>query len=367
MPLLATPEEAKAYLVLEHEEDDALVTGLLDAVEGRLQAFLERALSSAQHTEYLDGSHHRLHVQHWPIARRVSTATPQGLAPIGDVANPGAWVPNTTGLLYVTVDETAPVDTDYVESPATPAAAVLEFALASVADPLSAAGHLVAYRFGKDQAGGEALDVTVQLVQGDQVLVTWQHAAIADALTTFTQGLVAVVADAITAYDDLRLRFTATGNGVGGARKVRLTWCRVTVPAPTRTCVVIDTFGTTDLSDEEEVDAQLYRVDYAKGSVIRTTTRGARIGSADGRIGGGLQFWEPGVGRWKVIYLGGMDQDVLWPQQKVELRQSVLEYVAELYDKRTPNLSANRAAAQARAAAIPDAVKCVWEQYRCRP
>lgn len=117
----------------------------------------------------------------------------------------GGW----SGPAWSTLDEAVASDADLTTSPVAPASATLEVKLGIVEDPLSSTGHVIRYRLGKSATGGAQINMDISLVQGTTVIATWSHSNV-DALTTYSQTLTALQADAITDYSDLRLRFSAT-------------------------------------------------------------------------------------------------------------------------------------------------------------
>ncbi len=123
---------------------------------------------------------------------------------------------NTTDALFAEVDETSANDSDFIKSGLNPTNAPVVFKLSNVNDPLSSSGHTVRYRYGKESAGGDQIDLTAQLRQGyvsegtpgtliaQQVLTN-----IADGWTTGSFTLSGAEADAITDYTSLYIRLVA--------------------------------------------------------------------------------------------------------------------------------------------------------------
>jgi hypothetical protein len=137
--------------------------------------------------------------------------TIQYLRPASTITT-NTWRTNTAGTdLHTAIDESAPIDSDYIVSVTSPASAdISEVKLTSGTDPLSSTGHIISYRYKKDLAGGDQIDLVVRLVQGTTVLKTWTHTNIGATEVTAEQTLSAGEADSITDYTDLRLRFEAT-------------------------------------------------------------------------------------------------------------------------------------------------------------
>ena len=65
---ILTLEEVKARFPVEHDDDDDLLTNLIEEAHARLQSHLERQIRSASYTEYFDGGKGKLFLRHWPIA-----------------------------------------------------------------------------------------------------------------------------------------------------------------------------------------------------------------------------------------------------------------------------------------------------------
>jgi hypothetical protein len=133
--------------------------------------------------------------------------------PDGDTSV-GAWTTNAGGSssLFATLDETSPSDADFVRSELSPSASAYECSLSNIEDPQSSAGHVVRYRYAKDAAGGQSVDLTVQLRQGTTVIASATHTNISETVAAGSITLSGAEADAITDYTDLRLRFIATAN-----------------------------------------------------------------------------------------------------------------------------------------------------------
>lgn len=123
----------------------------------------------------------------------------------------------TTDALFGEIDEAVADDADYIRSVEDPTDDVYVTALSSVPDPLSSTGHIVRYRYRKNAADGDQVDLTVQLRQGyvDEVtLGTLIHQEVHNNIggAAWTAGsftLSGVEADSITDYGDLFLRFVA--------------------------------------------------------------------------------------------------------------------------------------------------------------
>lgn len=138
------------------------------------------------------------------------------LRPTSDLLD-GSWT-NQAGSavnLYESINEAAPPDDgDFIQSEWSPTDSPCALGLEAGTDPLSSAGHVLRYRYGK--VGGEAASVVVQLRQGyvnesnlGTLIAEWTHADISTSLTTAEQTLTAEQADAITDYGGLSIRLVA--------------------------------------------------------------------------------------------------------------------------------------------------------------
>jgi hypothetical protein len=143
-----------------------------------------------------------------------STGGPQYEAttahPAADVTD-GGWTDQTGGPnLAAALDELIADDADYITSSASPGSPdIAEVQLGSLGDPNSSTGHIVRYRYGKDSAAGDTLNLTVRLRQGTTTIASWTHTDVPAGWTDAVQTLSGAEADAITDYSDLRIRFEA--------------------------------------------------------------------------------------------------------------------------------------------------------------
>ena len=121
----------------------------------------------------------------------------------------------TTTAIWDQIDEVAADDADYIRTVQTPTSDVYVTQLTSVTDPVSSVDHTVRYRYGKDVAAGDQIDLVVQLRQGyvseaSQGTLIATVANLTDIAAGWNAGtytLSAAEADAITNYADLYLRF----------------------------------------------------------------------------------------------------------------------------------------------------------------
>lgn len=121
-----------------------------------------------------------------------------------------------TTNIYEHIDEVSVNDADYVRSSQSPVSDVYVFKLSPVTDPLISTGHIIRVRFGKDIAGGDILDMTLELRQGyvsevsqGTLIGSISAGNIAGGWTDFVYEIPGIVVDAITDYSNLFLRFIA--------------------------------------------------------------------------------------------------------------------------------------------------------------
>ena len=134
------------------------------------------------------------------------------LSPDGDDLV-GSWSTDTgaTTSLFASIDEQPFNDTDYIRSEVNPSTSVVRFTITNpsgAVDPAS--DHKVQYRYYKEDAAGQQIDLVVRLKQGASTSVaTWTHANIGGSVIQAIQTLTGGQVSAITDYNDLRLEFQA--------------------------------------------------------------------------------------------------------------------------------------------------------------
>jgi hypothetical protein len=135
----------------------------------------------------------------------------QTALPDGDVAT-GNWTTDTGATAtFAAIDESTASDADYDQSDLNPVTTdTFRVSLADVSDPAVSTGHVVKYRYGKDVAGGDRMDLVVRLMQGGTQIVAWTHTDVPAGFTTASQTLSGTEADSITDYTNLDLVFEAT-------------------------------------------------------------------------------------------------------------------------------------------------------------
>lgn len=122
----------------------------------------------------------------------------------------------STTAIFDQIDEAAADDGDYIRTGLAPTNDVYVTKFTTLEDPVSSAGHVVRYRYGKDAAAGAQIDITVQLREGyvnegspGTLIEEWVHTDVGQFPIAAAQTLGATEADSITDYDDLFLRVVA--------------------------------------------------------------------------------------------------------------------------------------------------------------
>jgi hypothetical protein len=151
-----------------------------------------------------------------------NNGTPTGLSEAAHVPVPifpyevnfslqGVWI-NESGQvtnLYQSIDEVTPNDNDYIASPSSPDGEYYECTLENVFDPGTNENHKVRYRYKK--TGSAIINLNVELRQGATQIASWNHGNIPNTITQVEQVLTSGQGSLITDYNDLRLRFVASG------------------------------------------------------------------------------------------------------------------------------------------------------------
>lgn len=138
----------------------------------------------------------------------------------------------TATPLWQKIDESTFSDADFISGDNNTNDSC-EVGLSNVGDPLSSTGHVFRYRYRKSAAGGNARNITVGLYQGGTLIAEQTHNGISETFTAGSLTLTGTQADSITDYNDLRIRFTASGTtgGPGGNRRaVQVSWAELEVP-----------------------------------------------------------------------------------------------------------------------------------------
>jgi hypothetical protein len=153
----------------------------------------------------------------------------------------GSWVTNSGGTanLWATIDEAVADDADWVQS-ALGDNTVYEVKLSSVAPAIIARQHLISLRGRKDQAAGNQKGVTVGLYQGTTLIASQDFPTLTATVNQENISLPKSIADNITDYADLRIRFTPTGITTGGGSRRRVVITGIALRVPEATDLVDD-------------------------------------------------------------------------------------------------------------------------------
>lgn len=130
-------------------------------------------------------------------------------------------------------------------------------------------------------------------------------------------------------------------------------------PLQAGSVTVTDTQGTPAAGDDEVVDTDLYRVDERRGWITRTTASGT------------IRVWGVGHRRWKVDYIGGMDQHPEWNSGehsvKRALSRSVIDLVSYWYNNPDPGVKQKREGDVSQSVLtddVPPRVLLIWNRFR---
>jgi hypothetical protein len=165
---------------------------------------------------------------------------PNFARPSADISR-GSWVTNSgaTANLWSAIDEATADDADYVIS-ALGDNTAYEVHLSSVAPAIITRQHSVTLRGRKDAAAGNTKGVTVALVQGTTVIASQDFPTLTATVNQDVINLPKSVANAITDYADLRIRFTPTGITSGGGARRRVVIPQAFLRVPEATDLVDD-------------------------------------------------------------------------------------------------------------------------------
>jgi hypothetical protein len=146
---------------------------------------------------------------------------PQYARPSVDLSNADGWTEDdgTTTTIYDQISDTSPpLDDDYIRTAVSPTNDVYVTKLTSVTDPGTDTGHILRYRYKKDLAEGQQVNLTFELRQGyvsepsslGTLIETWTETNISGTdWVTQTRALSPGVVATITNYGDLAVRILA--------------------------------------------------------------------------------------------------------------------------------------------------------------
>jgi hypothetical protein len=120
------------------------------------------------------------------------------IRPVSDVST-GTF---TTTPLYSKINESTPDDASKVKSgPGTTDSFEVRFA--DMSAPSSQTDHIIRYRL-RDPSG--VVTFTISLVQGSTIIAQWVESSVPTSFVTYERPLTIEQIQAITDYNDLRLR-----------------------------------------------------------------------------------------------------------------------------------------------------------------
>lgn len=122
----------------------------------------------------------------------------------------GSWTDEggATSNLFQSIDEESFDDADYVESELNPTTSAYQATLGDQPDPAISTGHIIRYRYGKDNTG-QTVDIIVRLKQGTTTIASQTHSNVAVGFVAGSFTLSGAEADSITDYNDLRIEIEA--------------------------------------------------------------------------------------------------------------------------------------------------------------
>lgn len=183
----------------------------------------------------------------------------------------GAWTPTGAASLHAALAEPVPDDASFIASEADPANSACEVAVASLVDPSDDSGHVLRWRHAKSAAGGNSIDLTVELRQGTTVIATASFIDIGDVWTTGTLVLSGAAAANISDYSDLRLRFIADVSGADLARAAHVSWAELETPGADATVAALE----AQVASLEQQVADLTTLNGRKRTALTSTRAGA--------------------------------------------------------------------------------------------
>ena len=182
-----------------------------------LMLYYNRALSAAEIAQLADDPFApivEMRTRIWLPAALVDAAAPsQFLYPAADRTD-GSWLNESASAtnLFASVDEANPSSAEWVQSSLSPSGDMVEFDLGTgISDPVTSTRHHV--RVQALSLTGTAVSLVTELRQGASALSTpaiWTQTVSDPTYMTVGGGLTDAMADAITDYNALRLRVTAT-------------------------------------------------------------------------------------------------------------------------------------------------------------
>lgn len=107
---LVSPEEAKSFCIVEHDDDEKLIELLLAQAHARLQGYIDRGLDAYERAETYDGGAAALFLRHWPVTSVSSVVDNKGTVSADDNETLDASeyrLDGVTGMLWRTTQHGA--------------------------------------------------------------------------------------------------------------------------------------------------------------------------------------------------------------------------------------------------------------------
>lgn len=137
--------------------------------------------------------------------------TPSIAVPAGNIST-GSWT-STEGTFASAINEATPNDTSKIYSSQLTTAGTsdsITLSLSTISDPQQHTDHVIRFRFRQAQAGANAADFEVTLLQSTtEIAKTTIKNVTSNTWTTVSLEIGTTEAAAITDYTDLRIRFKA--------------------------------------------------------------------------------------------------------------------------------------------------------------
>lgn len=121
----------------------------------------------------------------------------------------GNWI---TSPLYSKINETPYDDGVFIQSEPNPIFSTCRVKISSLTDPSVSTGHIVRYRYQKNLASEQPINIVVRLYQGATIIAQATHTDVGNPWTSGSFTLSGTEADSITDYTDLYIQFEAQGS-----------------------------------------------------------------------------------------------------------------------------------------------------------
>lgn len=167
---------------------------------------------------------------------------------------------------YECLDGSTASDADYIEDIGNNT--VAEVGLGTVTDPEGNVDHIIRWRFQSNTAGGSPERIEVHLYEGGTIRASSGTRSSRDAWSDETYTLSSGEADALTAYDDLRLRIESSN--LAGSEVVWCSWAMLEVPDAAAAVDIDCTLGTITLTGQNPEIEVGTTIDCSLGTLTLT-------------------------------------------------------------------------------------------------